>query len=106
MDRFYEKPQWTADAKGYDSTASLFATMAFILGGLGIIVALVLFFIAISELGNGGFGGLVGAITLAFQSIMLIVFGSMMRLQSKVILALFEIGISETRDKINQAQAD
>jgi len=106
MQEPYEKPMWSADAHGYGSTSSLFATMAVILGGLGVIAAMILFFIALSHIGDGGFGGMIGAITIAFQSVMLIVFGSMMRLQSKVLLAVFEMSLGEFRQQINQADTD
>ncbi|MEO0475548.1 MAG: hypothetical protein AAF085_06210 [Planctomycetota bacterium] len=95
-----ENPMWAADASGYRSSADLFSKLATILGSLGIIASLVLFFIAFT---GPVLAGIIGAATLAFQSVMLIVFGSMMETQSKVLLALFEVKIEEIRNTNNQA---
>lgn len=105
MKPLYEKPMWTADAQGYGTTSVFFATLAFIMGAIGIITAVILFFVGLSDIGDGGFTGIVGSIVLGMQSLMLIVFGSMMRLQSKVLLAVFEMSLGETRQQINQADA-
>ena len=100
MPELQENPMWSADASGYGSSADLFAKLAFILGGLGVVASIVLFFMAFT---GAGIAGIIGAITLAFQSAMLIVFGSMMESQSKVLLALFEMGVEDIRQKTKQA---
>lgn len=104
MKSLYEKPMWTADAKRYDTTSAFFAMVAMIIGFLGILTAIIWFFVGLSGLSAGQLTDVVGSIALGFHSCVLIVFGCMMRMQSKVILAIFEMSIGQTRQHIGQAE--
>ncbi|MFK7790173.1 MAG: hypothetical protein AB8C95_11870 [Phycisphaeraceae bacterium] len=105
MKNRYEKPMWTADAKRYDNTSAFFAMVALIIGALGILTAIIWFFVGLSGLTSGQLTDVVGSIALGFHSCVLIVFGSMMRMQSKVLLSVFEMSIGETRQNIAQGEA-
>lgn len=106
MASLYEKPMWTADAKRYDNTSAFFSMIALIIGALGIMTAIVWFFLALGSIGQGELTDVIGSIALGFHSTVLIVFGSMMRLQSKVLLANFEMTIGKTRRLIKQADGE
>lgn len=106
MQTIYEKPMWTEDAKRYDNTSAFFSMVAFIIGILGILTAIIWFFVGLSGLSAGQLTDVIGSIALGFHSVVLIVFGSMMRMQSKVLLANFEMTIGMTRQLINQVEAD
>ena len=101
MESFSEKPMWTADSQDYERVSSMFATMALILGGVGVLGAFIMSGLALIQLvDGGGFSPLIAAIALGFQSIMLIVFGSMMHLLSKVLLAVFDLSLSDARQRM------
>lgn len=106
MSHLYEKTTWTEEAKRYDNTSAFFATLAYIFGAIGFLTAIVVFFVGLSAIADGGFAGIIGSILMGMQSIMLIVFGSMLRSQSRVLLAVFEMSLGETRQKIKQAQPE
>jgi hypothetical protein len=106
MKSLYEKPMWTDDAKRYDNTSAFFSMVSLIIGALGIMTAVIWFFLALGRIGEGELTDVIGSIALGFHSCVLIVFGSMMRLQSKVLLANFEMTIGKTRQLINQAEVD
>lgn len=106
MSQIYEKPTWTEDAKRYDTTSAFFATLAYIFGAIGFLTAIVVFFVGLAAIADGGFAGIIGSILMGMQSVMLMVFGSMLRSQSRVLLAVFEMSLGETRYKINQTEAD
>ena len=106
MQPLYEKPNWTEDAKRYDNTSAFFAMVALIIGILGIFAAVIWFFIGLSGLSEGRLTDIVGSIALGFHSCVLLVFGSMMRTHSKILLAIFEMSLGETRLKIQSAPAE
>jgi hypothetical protein len=93
-----ENPMWSADKEHYVSTSHTFATMALILGSLGVVGSLVMLTLGLTDFNEGGVGALVAAIALGFQSVMLVVFGSMMHLLSKVVAALFEMSLNTLRE--------
>jgi len=104
MTKFNEKPQWTASAMAYQSVASLFGTISFLLGAIGLIAALILLVLVFTTDSEGKWASTINAFLLAMQSVMLIVFGSMMRGLSEVLLAVFEMSIAQTRDKIDSQE--
>lgn len=106
MQNFYEKTQWTSDAQGYDKSSAQFAGIATFLGLFGLLIAIIMFLVSLFQLGNGGWAGILGAITLAFQSVVILIFGSMMRGLSKVLLAVFEMSVSENRLHIYNTDPD
>ena len=106
MKPLYEKPMWTADAEHYASTSNTFAVLALILGGIGTLGAIIMCILAIPQIGSGGLSQMIAAIALGFQSIMLIVFGSMMQLLSKVLLSVFEISLFDVRQRVHDSESD
>lgn len=71
--------------------------MCWIFGLFGLIEALIDFFIGVSHFSDGGWAAILGSIATGFQSILIIVFGMMMKGLSLVALANFEMSVSETR---------
>ena len=104
MKSLYEKPTWTEDAKRYENASAFFAMVALIIGVLGILTAIIWFFVGLSGLSTGKLTDVIGSVALGFHSCVLLVFGSMMRMQSKVLLAVFEMTLGNTRQKISQAE--
>lgn len=100
MTNLYERPRWPGEARRLDKWSANFETLAILVGAIGIIIALVLLVIAVLHLDEGGFLGILGACSALVQSLMLIFFALMMRGISRVLLAVFEMTIADTRDKL------
>ncbi|MFI4862357.1 MAG: hypothetical protein ACIAXF_16960 [Phycisphaerales bacterium JB063] len=81
--------------------------LGLISGGVGLITSLVMAFLVIAEMRDTQLLlGMLGPCVLAFQSVLLITFVLMIRAMSKVILAIFEMSIVETRQKIEAQRGD
>ncbi len=106
MKNFYEKSSWLSDAKDYERSASKFATMATILGLIGLLIATITLFLSLFYVAEGRFLGIIQSIYIGFISIMIIVFGSVMKGLSKIVLAVFEMSVSENRLHMFNAEAD
>jgi energy-converting hydrogenase Eha subunit B len=93
----YEKSRWTKDAKAYTELATIFNVMCWIIGIVGTITAIIMLFIGLNNLDDGGWATILGALVMAFQSFLVIIFGMMMNGLRRVLCAIFEMSVSDTR---------
>ena len=105
MSGLYERPNWLQNGKNLERIAPLFVGLSIVIGVIGLITAIVLLVMAFQVVKYDGVGVLIGPIVIAAHSALLILFALMLGGLCKVVLAIFEMSVAETRDKIESQDA-